>query len=211
MPMIPPINTKTYGIIWIRLYSWATVPLKVVRKDKNRISTRVTRAAGNAIPKFSLNLSFIAQPCPLHAAIVVSEINERLSPNIAPPITAPMQRGRWKPEAWDTATAIGAIKVMVPTEVPIAVDTKQATTNSTATANRAGMSESIKYATLSALLLPTTPTKEPATRKIRSIVIIFLSAIPWAISSSLSSNFTSLFCRQATRIAARNATTIGIL
>ena len=47
----------------------------------------MTTAAGNAIQKFSLNLSLIAQSCPLHAAIVVSDINDRLSPNIAPPIT----------------------------------------------------------------------------------------------------------------------------
>ena len=123
-------------------------------------------------------MSFIAQPCPLHAAIVVSDIKDRLSPNIAPPITDPTHSGRLNPDAAETATAIGVISVIVPTDVPMAVDTKQATTKSTATANLAGISDSIKYATLSALLLPTTPTKVPATRKISSIVIIFLSAMP---------------------------------
>ena len=44
----------------------------------------------------------------------------------------------------DTATAIGVISVIVPTEVPIATDTKQLTTKSTATANCAGMIESMK-------------------------------------------------------------------
>ena len=153
----------------------------------------------------------MAHPCPLHAAIVVSEIKERLSPNIAPPMTDPTQSGTLNPETCATATAIGAMSVIVPTDVPIAVETKHATTNKTATANCAGISESMKYATLSALLLPTTPTKEPAARKMSSIVTIFLSASPCAMMPSLSSNFTFWFCRHATRIAARNATTIGIL
>ena len=59
-------------------------------------------------------------------------------------MTAPTQNGRSNPDAADTATAIGVSKVIVPTEVPIATDTKQATTNSTATENRAGISASIK-------------------------------------------------------------------
>ena len=176
-----------------------------------RITARVTTAAGNAIQKFSRNLSFISHPCPLHAAIVVSEINDRLSPNIAPPMTDATQNARSKPDAFETAAAIGTSKVIVPTEVPIATETKQATTNNTATENLAGISVNIQYATLSALLLPTTPTKEPAARKISSIVMIFLSPTPRAMSSSFLSKSTFRFCRHATRIAARNATTIGTL
>ena len=143
--------------------------------------------------------------------IVVSEINERLSPNIEPPITEPIQSAISNPDALDTDTAIGVINVIVPTDVPMATDTKQATTNNTATENLAGISDNMKYATLSALLLPTTPTKEPAARKIRSMVIIFLSPTPCAMISSFLSKFTALFCKQATRTAVRNATTIGTL
>ena len=143
--------------------------------------------------------------------MVVSEIKERLSPNIAPPITDATQNARLNPDALETAAAIGIRRVIVPTEVPIATDTKQATTNKTATENLAGMRLSIQYATLSALLLPTTPTKEPAARKIRSMVIIFLSPTPCAMISSFLSKFNALFCRQATRIAARNAITMGTL
>ena len=40
--------------------------------------------------------------------------------------------------------AMGVMSVMVPTLVPIAVETKQLTTKSTATENFAGMSESMK-------------------------------------------------------------------
>lgn len=44
--------------------------------------------------EFSRNLSFIAQPCPLQAAMVVSEMKLRLSPNIAPPMTDATHSGR---------------------------------------------------------------------------------------------------------------------
>ena len=74
--------------------------------------------------------------------MVVSEMNDRLSPNMAPPMTEPMQSGSEKPEICDTATAIGVMSEIVPTEVPMAVETKQAATNSTATAARAGVTDS---------------------------------------------------------------------
>ena len=161
--------------------------------------------------KFVRNLSFISQPCVLQAAMVVSEMNDRLSPNIAPPMTEPMHSGRLKPDVRATAIAMGTISVMVPQEVPMAVETKHETTNRTATANRAGMCASMKYATDSALLRPTTPTNTPAARKMRIIVMMFLSPTPLAMTSSFSSNDSARFCRQATRIAARKATTMGIL
>ena len=71
-------------------------------------------------------------------------MKDRLSPNMAPPMTAPTHRGRGKPETLDTAAAMGVIRVMVPTEVPIAVDTKQAAMNSTATEAQAGVTDSRK-------------------------------------------------------------------
>ncbi len=72
----------------------------------------------------------------------------------------PTQNASSNPDAAETADAIGTRSVIVPTEVPIATETKQATTNNTATAYLAGIKESIQYATLSALPLPTTPTNE---------------------------------------------------
>ena len=61
---------------------------------------------------------------------------------MAPPMTLATHSGRLKPDADDTATAMGVISVMVPTDVPIDSDTKQLTTNSTATANCTGTTES---------------------------------------------------------------------
>ena len=113
---------------------------------------------------------------------------------MAPPITEATQNARSNPDAVETAAAIGVRRVMVPTEVPIATDTKQATINSTDTENLAGIRLSIQYATLSALLLPTTPTKDPAARKIRSMVMIFLSPTPCAMISSFLSKSSALFC-----------------
>lgn len=55
-----------------------------------------------------------------------------------PPITDATQSAWEKPDVCETAAAIGVRRVIVPTEVPIAVETKHATTNRTATANRAG-------------------------------------------------------------------------
>ena len=138
-------------------------------------------------------------------------MKDRLSPNMEPPITVATQSGTENPDASATATAIGVINVIVPTDVPIATDTKHATINKTITANFAGISCNIKYATLSALSRPTTPTNTPAVKKINSIVIIFLSAIPCAIISSFSSKDTFLFCRHAVKIATKKATIIGIL
>ena len=112
--------------------------------DTARVTASVTRAAGRAILKLARNLSRISQPWVLQAAMVVSEMKDRLSPNMAPPITAPMHRGREKPATWATATAMGVMRVMVPTEVPMAVDTKQAATNSTATDAQAGATDSRK-------------------------------------------------------------------
>ena len=130
---------------------------------------------------------------------------------MAPPITEPMHSGRLKPEAAETDTAMGVISVIVPTDVPMAVETKQLTTKSTATANRGGITDSRKYATLSALLRPTTPTKIPAAMKIRIMVTMFLSPMPLPIRTILSSNFSFLFCRHATSSATRKATTMGML
>ena len=53
---------------------------------------------------------------------------------MAPPMTLAIHSGRSKPDADETATAIGAMSVIVPTDVPIETETKQLTTNRTATA-----------------------------------------------------------------------------
>ena len=97
-------------------------------------SITVIMAAGSTIKKFCLNLSFISQPCVLTAAIVVSLIIERLSPNIAPHTTAPTQIGIPRPVFSAIPTAIGVRAVIVPTLVPIDTDIKQPIINIPTTA-----------------------------------------------------------------------------
>ena len=143
-PTMPPMSTSTYGMISTRSWPPETAFCTSVPSDTATISAKAASAAGRAILKFARNLSFISVPCVEQAAMVVSEIKLRLSPNIAPPMTEAMHKGRSKPELADTATAMGAKSVMVPTEVPMAMDTKQATTNSTATASFTGAMDSRK-------------------------------------------------------------------
>ena len=57
----------------------------------------VINAAGKAINKLILNLSFNSQPNDCVAAIVVSEIIDKLSPNIAPPSKEPVIKGNEAP------------------------------------------------------------------------------------------------------------------
>ena len=80
-------------------------------------------------------MSLISQPCVLTAAIVVSEIIERLSPNIAPDTTALRHSGIANEVALLTPTAIGASATMVPTEVPMEMEIKQPIKNRPTTAN----------------------------------------------------------------------------
>ena len=95
----------------------------------------VTIAAGSATLKFALNLSFMLTFCVLVAAIVVSEITDKLSPNIDPPTSAPKTKATGRPAFCAIPTAIGPTVTIVPTDVPVAIDKKQAITNIPAVMN----------------------------------------------------------------------------
>ena len=69
--------------------------------------------------KFDLNFAFISTSCVRVAAIVVSEIKDKLSPNIDPPITAPNNIVTEPGIIFSISTAIGANVTIVPTDVPI--------------------------------------------------------------------------------------------
>ena len=92
----------------------------------------VIMAAGSTIKKFALNLSFNSHPCVLVEAMVVSEMNERLSPKNAPPTTAATSIAVGCPVDVAIPVAIGTNAATVPTEVPMLSDTKHAVTNSPA-------------------------------------------------------------------------------
>ena len=187
MPMSAPIRTTRYGItlmIWNFRSSSMTpaFPLAITKKI-----TAVMIAAGRTIKKFSLNLSFISHPCVLTAAIVVSEIMDRLSPNMAPHTMAPMQIGRGMPVFSAIPTPMGAIAVIVPTLVPMEMEIKQPMINSPTTAMEDGIMESPRLTVLStppAAFME--PEKAPAARKIRHMVTIFSSPMPFEIIATFS-------------------------
>ena len=194
------------------LYSKFPIDAICVFNEKAVKIANVKSAAGNAILKFILNLSFISTPCVFVAAIVVSETKDRLSPNIAPPTMVPTHIGIPKPEPVATLTAMGTNTVMVPTLVPIAIEIKQAIKNNPGSANCAGKILSNKFAVLSAPPASfAIPLKAPATRKIKSIIVIFSSPIPFAQILIFSSKETVLFCNNATIRAITNATTTDII
>ena len=85
--------------------------------------TKHTNAAGRTIRKLVRNLSRMEQSWVLVAATVVSEINERLSPKKEPPTTAATIKGRTIPERAANSDAIGTRATMVPTEVPMQIET----------------------------------------------------------------------------------------
>ena len=97
--------------------------------------------AGNAIKRLTLNLSRISHPSDCVAAIVVSDMIDRLSPNIEPPsnepaikgMEAPLLSGRLlaclscrQPLLSARLIAIGPKATIEPTEVPVAVDKNEA-------------------------------------------------------------------------------------
>ena len=82
-------------------------------------------AAGTTIMEFTRNLSRMTHPCVRVAAIVVSEINERLSPKKAPPMTSAVINARLTSVFAAIPAATGTRATMVPTEVPMDNDMKQ--------------------------------------------------------------------------------------
>lgn len=96
-------------------------------------------AAGRAIHMFTLNLSLILHPWLRVATMVVSEINDRLSPKYAPPRTMATKNGRLSPVLSDNDTANGVKATTVPTDEPMDRDMKQATINIPAGINSRGM------------------------------------------------------------------------
>ena len=95
------------------------IPLKIYQPN-------TSRAAGSTIRKLERNLSRMAQPCVRVAAIVVSEINERLSPKKAPPTTMAVIKGISIPVLSAMPATTGTNATIVPTDVPTDNEMKQA-------------------------------------------------------------------------------------
>ena len=154
-----------------------------------------------------MNLSFISQPWVLVAAIVVSEIIDKLSPNIAPQTTDATATAVSIPVFSATPTAIGTNATIVPIDVPTDNDIKQAITNIPAIIILLGSIDKPKFTVESTAPIDfATCAKAPASMNINTIKIILLFPAPLKNISIFSSNFTFLFIINATNVAAKNGT-----
>ena len=113
------------------------------------------------------------------AAMVVSEINERLSPNSAPPTTIATIHGVLHPVCVAMDEAMGVRATIVPTDVPTDIDVKQAAMNIPAGRKASGTIFSV-----SATVASTAPiafveaANAPARTNIHIISIMFTSVAP---------------------------------
>ena len=139
----------------------------------------MTSAAGRAMSRFMRNLSFISQPCVRVAAMVVSEIMDRLSPNMAPLMTTPRSKASGMSVCSPTPTAMGAMAATVPMLVPIAVEMNAPMRNRPGRIMDGGSSESPKLTVaFTPPMAEATDANPPASRKIMHMVMMLISPTP---------------------------------
>ena len=115
------------------------------------------------------------------AAIVVSEIIDRLSPNMAPETHEAIIRGRLRPVLSTMPIAIGTRAPIVPIDVPVAVPRKADMMNIPAVISEAGMMDIPKLTVASTPPIAlATAEKAPASRNIMSMFMISSLAAPFA-------------------------------
>ena len=119
------------------------------------------------------NLSLSLQPCVEVATIVVSEMNERLSPKNEPPTTTAVIMAMLVPVCSATPAAMGVRATMVPTLVPTEMEMKQAARNKPANSMFPGRSinERLTVASMAPMILAEW-AKAPAKMNIQIISII---------------------------------------
>ena len=158
------------------------------------------------------NLSAILHPCVRVATMVVSEIKDKLSPNIAPPTTTAAIRDRGSPVWADRPAATGVRATIVPTEVPTETEITQAARKIPAASTLPGKMESVKLTVAStAPIALAVCANAPAKIKIITISIMLALAAPLQNSSMRLCNVPPLLIQTATIEDNTNATVIGIL
>ena len=154
-------------------------------------------AAGPTIRMLTLNLSAIEHPCVRVAAIVVSEINERLSPKNDPPTMMAVRNGvdAVNPDAPESAisfaipAAIGTSATIVPTLVPIDMEMKQEAMKSPAYRSLPGRSRIARFTVASiAPISFAVLANAPAITNIHIIRRTFLLPAPCEKMETFSSN-----------------------
>ena len=137
----------------------------------------MTKAAGTTKNELTRNLSLGWQPCVCVAMMVVSLMNDRLSPKNEPPTTMAVIIATEAPVCVATPAAIGVSATMVPTLVPMLSEMKQAARKSPASNICEGSSDSVRLTVAS--IAPMTLAElanAPASMKIHIMSII--SGVP---------------------------------
>ena len=135
--------------------------------------------AGKAMVRLSLNLSRMPTPWVRVAAMVVSEMIDRLSPAMAPPTTAPMASGKDSPVTSAKPSAIGTSAPMVPMDVPIEVEINTAMTKRPGRIRLGGrmLRPMLTVASTPPIALVTLE-KAPASKNTRAMVMMLRSPMP---------------------------------
>ena len=156
----PTIDSKiinTYGIRFTRS-TFPVISIVVALIGQNASPIKVIKNAGITIITLALNFAFILIFCVVVAAIVVSEMKDKLSPNIAPPTTIPQTSGTLTFVLIAILKAIGIKADTVPIDVPIEKLKIQPIKNKPGKINCAGKIEIPKLVTVSvACIAPATP------------------------------------------------------
>ena len=135
----------------------------------------------------ALNLSDIEHPWVVVAAMVVSEMKERLSPKKAPPTMRAVSIGSEISACADIPEAMGRRATMVPTLVPMDIEMKQAARKSPARISFPGRIIKVRFTVASTLPMAlAVEAKAPARMKIQIISRTFLSPAPEENTLTLS-------------------------
>ena len=144
--------------------------------------------------------------------MVVSDMNDRLSPNMAPLTTTPSIRASGIPVLSAIPTATGAKATIVPTDVPTEMDMKQAAKKIPAANRLPGRMDIARFTVAStAPIALAVCAKAPARMKINTISMILLLAAPRQNCSMRLLNLPPLEIAIATIEEMTKATVIGIL
>ena len=160
--------------------------------------------------ELATNFSRMPMSRVLEAATVGSEIIERLSPNMAPPTTAPARIPGVNGGSPANPAAIGIRAAMVPQPVPSASEIRQATANTPASMKRAGMkARAIATAASTAPDALAAEAKAPAKTNMRHISMRFGSPMPRVKDSILRTSGRPRSMAMAAAPATEKATAMG--
>ena len=144
--------------------------------------------------------------------MVVSEINDRLSPKNAPPTTTAVSRAVFDPVERAMPAAMGVRATMVPTLVPMEIEMKHEAMNSPASIMLPGRSDRVRFTVESMLPMSLAEeAKAPAITKIHSISIRLPVLAPRVKCEMRSFRVAPVVVVMAYTLAIRNATVSGIL